>query len=182
MDVSFMLPLLLLLMGVLLLLLSSKRQTTLHFPAGEAIYQDTQEEPGETLYSHELELKGRPDFLLRLDAMIIPIEVKTGKTPPTSPYYNHIMQLIVYCVLVEAHYGVRPSHGIIRYPEQSYEVEFTAQRESELKTILVEMRFKKQSAVDVHRNHNSPGRCASCDLRAICDQRLVTQNALPLKS
>lgn len=180
MDVSFLIPLILLFIGVLLLMQSGKRQTALHFPPGEAVYHDTEEEPGETLYSHELEFKGRPDFLLRRDAMLIPVEVKTGRTPPNDPYYSHIMQLIAYCVLVEAHYGVRPSHGIIRYRDQSYDVAFSAERETELKAILAEMRFRKRSAVDVHRSHNTPSKCASCDFREVCDQRLARQNVLPL--
>lgn len=181
MDISLLLPLILLLIGVLILLQSTRRQRDLQLPPGTTIYQDTDEEPGETLYSHELQLKGRPDFLIRRDDMIIPVEVKTGRTPRDSPYPNHMMQLIVYCVLVEAHYGVRPSHGVVRYPDQSYEVAFTQELEANLKKIVEEMQFIKQSDVVVHRNHNNPRRCVACDFRDACDEQLQTQNTLPLE-
>lgn len=38
------------------------------------------------------------------------------------------MQLIAYCFLVGATYDMRPAYGVIRYPQQQFEIEFTPER------------------------------------------------------
>src|SRR4051794_11763744 len=93
------------------------QRNQLRMPAGLPMYQDTQEQPGKLLFSQRYRVKGKPDFLYEQNGLVIPIEVKTGRTPAT-PYEGHIMQLMTYCVLVEEYYGSRPPYGIIRYPKQ----------------------------------------------------------------
>lgn len=154
-----------------------RKRATLQMPAGTAIYVGIQE-LGTALYAHQYRLKGRPDFLLKRANLIIPVEAKTGKTPH-QPHDGHIMQLIAYCVLVEATYSVRPPHGVIRYPERQFEVEFTTQREIELLHILSDMQAKK-TLFELHRSHNSANKCAACGVRHECRERLDMQTALPL--
>ena len=133
----------LLLIGLAFLWLMGRRRRGLRLPAGESIYEDTQEWPGEVLYSRQHDLNGKPDFLFQQGAAIIPVEVKMGKTP-SRPYLGHIMQLMAYCVLVEANYSVRPDYGIIRYPEREFTIDFTPEREAALVAILTDMRKKKK--------------------------------------
>lgn len=178
MDGALLLPLLLIVVGVVLVLRARRRRAALGLPPGEPIYQDSQEQPGETLYSRRLRIKGRPDLLLRTHDAIIPVEVKTGRTPE-HPYWNQQIQLAAYCVLVEEHYGARPPYGILRYPDAQFTVEFSAELERDLEAVVADMR-RKRGAPTVHRNHNNPRVCAACDLRPHCDERLAIQEALPL--
>src|SRR5688500_8591495 len=113
-DPIFLIPLFMIGFALLMLAVSARKRAALQLPSGKTIYQDTQV-TGATLISHKHHLKGRPDLLIKQGNGIIPVEVKTGKTP-TRPYDSHVMQLIAYCVLVEETYGARPPYGIIRYP------------------------------------------------------------------
>lgn len=179
MEVFLLLPLVLIFAGVFILWQSRHRQATLNLPTGTPVYQDTQEVRGKVLVSKRLRLKGRPDLLLEQQGQLIPVEVKTGKTPP-QPYPGHVMQLIAYCVLVEAHYGQRPTHGIIRYAEQQFTVEFTREIEAELEALLALMHASRYEA-QVHRNHRSPSRCKGCGFQRQCDEFLPGQQALGLE-
>ena len=65
------------------------------------IYTDTRgwsavEKP---LYDPVIGLTGRPDYLVKKGKDIIPVEVKTSRTPE-APYDSHIFQLAAYCLLV----------------------------------------------------------------------------------
>lgn len=87
------------------------------------------------------------------------------------------MQLIAYCVLVEENYGTRPPYGVIRYPEQQFEIPFTSERETELINVLADIQAKKRM-LDVHRSHTSVKRCAACGYRQHCSERLDVQTPL----
>jgi CRISPR-associated exonuclease Cas4 len=169
-DLLLLLPLALLLIGIVWYWRLHQRRTQLHMPAGLPIYHDTQKKPGTLLYSHRYQVKGKPDFLYKQAEVIIPIEVKTGRTPKT-PYFSHIMQLITYCVLVEETYGTRPSYGILRYPNQQFQIEFTPEREQALLRIVADMRGKRDAIVP-HRSHNNAKACAACGYRERCEERL----------
>jgi len=97
--------------------LSARQRRSAGLPGGRVIYNDTRgwgalEKP---LIDEALGLTGKPDYLVREHGRIIPVEVKTGRTPE-SPYDGHIFQVAAYCLLVEKTYGKRPPYGIIRDP------------------------------------------------------------------
>lgn len=169
-DLFFTIAVISILLGVVILILTRRKRGELGLPTGTVIYEDTPERRGHLLYSHTLKLTGKPDALLQQGHMIIPIEVKTGRTPP-SPYPNHIMQLVAYCHLVEQAYKVRPTHGIIRYDEKEFTIAYTQELEQQLAFILHEMQDKR-SAPDVSRSHMSRAKCAACGFRAVCTERL----------
>jgi CRISPR-associated exonuclease Cas4 len=154
------------------------KRNQLRMPSGLPMYQDTQEQPGKMLFSHRYRVKGKPDFLYEQSEFMIPIEVKTGRTPAT-PYEGHIMQLMTYCVLVEENYGSRPPHGIIRYAKQDFQIDFTSERERTFVNLLKQMR-QKRNLPTVHRSHSNAKACAACGYRQVCDERLDIQLALPL--
>lgn len=158
--------------GVALLIRARRRRAWLGLPPGEVIYQDTAEHLQKTLYSRRLRLAGRPDLLVEGD-WIIPVEVKTGRTP-SYPYPGQVMQCIAYCALVEETSGVRPPHGIILFKQTGtkFVIEYTPARERELHRTLRAMRQRLQLP-EVHRSHESPQVCAACGYRERCDERLV---------
>ncbi len=165
---------LILLGGGLLLLRRARRlhqQTGL--PQGRVIYADTGawnrcEKP---LFSRRYLLTGKPDYLVDDGRTRIPVEVKSTACPP-SPYRSHVLQLAAYCLLVEEEVGQPPPYGIIKYRDQAYAIEYTAQLRAELLNVLAEMR-QHLAADDVTPSHANPNRCRSCGYREECDERLA---------
>lgn len=137
---------------------------------GELAYSDL-DRPGETLRSEKYALSGRPDYIVRRGEGYIPVEVKTGRTPD-QPHDSHLMQLGVYCVLVEELYGRRPDIGVLQYPERTFEVPFTDQFRDKVLETTLRMRLSDMTGV-VHRNHERPGKCRGCSRRDACPERLA---------
>jgi CRISPR-associated exonuclease Cas4 len=151
---------------------AARQRAASGLPGGRVIYADPKqwgplEEP---LYDARLKLTGKPDYLVRQGEQIIPVEVKTGRTP-TAPRDGHIFQLAAYCLLVERTLGVRPSYGILRYPERTFAVDYTPELEEALLATLAEMRRDERRG-DCPRSHEQPARCGRCGYRAHCDQRI----------
>ncbi len=166
------LALLLALVALWLLLRTRRQQQAAGLPRGRVIYTDTRswgpvEEP---LYDPGLALTGRPDYLVKQGAQLIPVEVKSGRTPD-FPFEGHIFQLAAYCLLVQRALAVRPDYGIIHYPNRAFAVDYTQQLESEILDLLAEIRRWERKG-SPGRSHESPARCNACGFRAICDQRL----------
>ncbi|HVL49849.1 MAG TPA: CRISPR-associated protein Cas4 [Candidatus Thermoplasmatota archaeon] len=143
---------------------------TAGFVAGELTYSDL-DQPAATLRSGRYEVGGRPDYIVRDGPHYIPVEVKTGATPQ-KPHESHVLQCATYCLLVEETYGERPPHGIISYSTGHFTVPYTEEiRDKVLETIL---RMKLADLTGTaHRNHNRPGKCASCSRREACPERLA---------
>jgi len=140
-------------------------------PYHRAIYQDTRESPDALLSVRSLPLRGKPDILIDEGHAIIPVEIKTGRTPAT-PYPGHVLQVLAYCLLVEEHYRVRPPHGIIRYPARDVTIPYTAGEEQRLRALVWEMRDAQRAGTEQHRSHRQPGRCAACGFRDRCREAL----------
>lgn len=137
---------------------------------GELAYSDL-DRPGETLRSEKYDISGRPDYIVRRGEEYLPVEVKTGRTPD-APHDSHLMQLGIYCVLVEEVYGRRPSRGYLQYPERTFEVSFTPEFRDKVLETTLRMRLAEMTGV-IHRNHERVGKCRGCSRRAICPERLV---------
>ena len=145
-----------------------------HLPAGNILYTDAGawyplEEP---LFDDRLGLVGRPDYLIeQTDGRIIPVEVKSGASPP-RPHPGHVLQLASYCLLVTSAFGQRPDHGILQYRNRAFAVTFTEEMEEDLLDILAEMRADLFED-DVPRDHEQWSRCAGCGHRPHCEDSLA---------
>lgn len=137
---------------------------------GELAYSDL-DRPAETLRAPRYELTGKPDYIVRRGDRYIPVELKTGRTPD-KPHDSHLMQLGVYCILVEERYGKRPTHGVLQYPERSFEVAYTDDFRDKVLETTLKMRLAEMTG-NVHRIHNSPGKCRGCSRRDACAERLA---------
>ena len=159
--------------GLLFLWLTRRGQVQGGLPQGRVIYADTRgwdrlERP---LFSHEFLLTGRPDYLVAAGADIIPVEVKSGRSP-AQPYLSHVLQLAAYCLLVEECYGRRPAYGIVKYTDRAFELDYTAELEDELLATMDGMRCDL-AAGDADRSHDEPRRCQTCGYRERCDRQLI---------
>ena len=140
-------------------------------PEGEIIYVDLDDESSKILASERYGLSGRPDHIIRKDGHYIPVELKTGRTPK-GPLFSHIIQVCTYCIIIEDIMGKAPPYGIIKYPERSFEIEYT----DELRSMVLNLRDRLLSDMEkgeAHRNHNRPGKCRHCSRRDKCPERLA---------
>ena len=152
---------------------SGKQRREAGLPGGRVIYTDTGGwgEVERPLYYSPLKLTGRPDYLVRQNGFLIPVEVKSGRAP-AAPYDSHIFQLASYCLLVEKTYGKRPPYGIIHYNDRNFAVDYTPELEFALMDLLADMR-RDEIKDEVDRSHEHAARCASCGFRNLCDQSLA---------
>lgn len=141
-------------------------------PAGRVTYTDTSDwDPCERpLFSSRYRLTGRPDYLVRTRQGVVPVEVKSGTAPP-QPYLAHVLQLAAYCLLVEEQEGRAPPHGVLKYRDKAFEIDYTPTLRSELVDVIDDIRYDLQGR-DVERSHDEPARCRGCGYRQQCEQRL----------
>ena len=170
----FFLAVTLLAFAIVALLLAERGRKASGLPRGRVVYSDTRGwSPVEApLYDAVTGLAGRPDYLVQQGEQVIPVEVKSSRSP-ASPYESHIFQLAAYCRLVQAEYGRRPAYGLLHYQERTFAVDYTPELEQSLIDLLVEMK-RDEHKKDVPRSHEQAGRCAKCGYRNTCDQRLTS--------
>jgi CRISPR-associated exonuclease Cas4 len=168
----FLLPVLLILIALALHWIAARRRTAAGLPAGRVVYTDTGQggKVEKPLFDPVSGLVGRPDYLVEQDDVLIPVEVKSSYAP-SEPYDSHIYQLAAYCLLVFKVYGKRPPHGLLRYRNRTFAIDFTAELEARLLDRLAEIRLQEKAG-EANRSHQSPARCAACGYRQICDQRI----------
>ncbi|MEM7348151.1 MAG: CRISPR-associated protein Cas4 [Chloroflexota bacterium] len=170
----FTLGLILLILGGQALYRSRRLQRESGLPKGRLIYADVDDRdwmpPNTALYSETYQLVGKPDYLVETKQGIIPVEVKSAQAPQI-PYFGHILQLAAYCLLVEETTGQAPPHGLLKYANALYEVDFTAELRQELLDVMTEMRQARQATV-VHRSHEQPRKCLACGFYQTCDEAL----------
>lgn len=166
------LALLLIALAVLLWWLSARQSASLGLPDGRVLYEDSgaQRRLEEPLFAEDLGLVGKPDYLVQGKQGLVPVEVKSGRTPK-KPFDSHVFQLAAYCALVERNFGKRPAYGIIRYPERSFTVEYSQGLEDRLLALLSEMQAALGSG-EMHRSHPLAARCRACGYGQLCDESL----------
>ncbi|HDQ71468.1 MAG TPA: Dna2/Cas4 domain-containing protein [Chloroflexi bacterium] len=162
----------LLVLGLLMLWLARRGRASSGLPQGRVIYADTGawQRLARPLFSRAYLLTGKPDYLVDDGADVIPVEVKSSPAP-AQPYRSHLLQLAVYCLLVEESYGRRPPYGIVKYADRAFEVDYTRQLEQELLDTLDDMRADL-AAGDAPRDHDEVHRCRACGYAEHCDERL----------
>ncbi|MFZ9857853.1 MAG: CRISPR-associated protein Cas4 [Roseiflexaceae bacterium] len=125
------------------------------------------------LVDDELQLVGKPDYIVRRGADLIPVEVKPLRRAK-RPYESDIYQLLAYCLLIERTYGNRPPYGLLRYATQTFRIDYDDDMAASVIDIVMQMHHLHDTQ-DVPRNHNSVMRCRGCGFWQKCDQSLVLQ-------
>lgn len=159
-------------LGLWLLIWARAARRGTGLPEGRVTYVDTGawdrcERP---LFSDRHRLTGRPDYLVQSKEGVIPVEVKSGAAP-RQPYRAHLLQLAAYCLLVEEQEGREPPHGILKYDDRAFEIEYTPALRSALLDTLEAIR-KDLHARDVGRSHDEARRCQGCGYREQCEERI----------
>src|SRR5579884_3249044 len=97
----------------------------LGLPAGELVYEDADGQ-GVLLFSDQYPLAGKPDYVVKLDDQrLVPVELKLSTHNATTPYSNHVLQLAAYCLILEDYAERPPTHGILRYADREFTIDYT---------------------------------------------------------
>ncbi len=136
------------------------------------VTSDVRDEGGPTLLDPTSGLRGRPDYVVRERAGLVPIEVKPLRRASVL-YDSDRMQLAVYLLLLRA---VEPTRfagfGRVRYARAAFVVTLTAALERQCLELAGRVRAARHAA-DVHRTHDVPAKCRACAVRAACGEALV---------
>lgn len=162
-------------LGAWLLWLARRDQQRLGLPQGHLSLADMPGlRQGTTLHDPYLGLRGRPDYVIALDEHTwVPVEVKSGRTPAT-PYEGHVYQVVAYALLLQRVLRKRVPFALLHYPETTFRIEVTPQREAEVLALLARMQHYRRTGQEPGRSHNVPARCASCGFQHLCNYRLHT--------
>lgn len=121
--------------------------------------------PAKALYSKQLQISGKPDYIIKEKNYIIPVEIKTGHH--TIPQESHIFQLASYCHLVEENNGGLVPYGRLIYADSDFVIPFNPKIRFEMESILRSMR-KILRQKTVQPNHNQPKKCSRCSMKNYC--------------
>ena len=134
-------------------------------------YDDTsQRELAKPLFSDYYRLTGKPDYVLHHGKALIPVEVKPTRYDH-QPRSSDVLQLAAYCLLLEEHTQIAPPYGILRYAQQSFQIDWDDDLYEQLLVTLTAMRADR-TAADVPRSHDDPRRCHACGFADRCADAL----------
>lgn len=126
---------------------------------------------GRLMEDPEWDLTGTPDYVMETDEGLVPVEVKTGKTPD-RPYPSHTVQVACYLRLLEATTGIAPTYGLLTYPQRVFQVQWDQETQSQLLVVLEKIQAA-EAAGRADRDHEHVGRCMGCARRSECTQSLA---------
>ena len=147
--------------------LITERQRALGLPEGELVYEDADGQ-GETLSSSTYPLIGKPDYVVKLpDGRPVPVELKLNVQNATVPYSNHTIQVGAYCLILEDYFEQPPTHGILRYADCEFTVEYTPALRKKVLKLLTEMeRCNAQQPPPLAKQRAA--KCRACVFQPIC--------------
>ena len=126
----------------------------------------------EIFVSRSNRLRGKPDFIERTRAGIVPVEYKSYRGKVHQAFRNHVIQVLAYCFLLEDVFGLgKVKKGRVVYDEGSFDVPYRAKERLEIAHIMSRMRMQVRGRAK--RTHTEAGKCRSCAFQKQCDQSLV---------
>ncbi len=147
-------------LGLLMLVLSLRSRRARGLGVGETVTLDDV-----MLVSKRHLLTGRPDRIVRDGRFFIPEEWKSSKK--VEPW--HLVQLGVYFIVIEDHYGVRPPYGFIVLSGGRRErVMNTPELRERVLAVAAEIRAHRKRLGDEIRGSGRPWQCRVCGQRSRC--------------
>lgn len=160
--------------AAVLWILGARLRASTGVPGGVVLFSDTGYEQvrGFAMVSQRFGLSGMPDYLIKAPEGVLPVEMKSGVMPRGGPYWNHVVQLVVYLLLVEEYYG-SVSYGVIKYRDQSVKVVFTQDLRRKVLSLVSEIRRLRTFDIEaIKRSHNMAGRCKGCGFQPVCSEAI----------
>lgn len=144
-----------------------ERQRALGLPEGELVYEDADGQ-GEPLSSSAYPLVGKPDYVVQLpDGRPVPVELKLTVQNATAPYSNHQVQVAAYCLILEDYFEQAPTHGILRYADREFTIEYTPALRRKVIRLLGQMALcSEQEPPPLARQRVA--KCRACTFQPVC--------------
>ena len=143
-----------------------KRKAVQGLPEGKIVYQDA-DGKGQPLLATSYPLSGKPDYvILSPEGVPIPVELKPT-IDSDQPQGHHVMQVAAYCVILEDLYDQRPTHGMLRYANHEFRVEYTDALKRKVVRLLADMARCDEQHPPV-LTHQLPSKCQVCPFESIC--------------
>lgn len=173
-DIEFLVVGLVLIIGAVVLLAYAAwirstvrtKKKSCGVPDGLILYSDLNV-PAAPLFSKQSRLSGKPDYIVRKEDQLIPVEVKTGQG--AHPHQSQVLQLAAYCQILEDTSGGFVPEGILVYNTVPYTIPFDPRLRFELNSAMKTMRASLRSGT-VQRNHHEPQRCRRCSMKRFCTE------------
>ena len=147
--------------------LIAERKRVLGLPDGELVYDDADGQ-GEPLHSNDYPLVGKPDYVVQLpDGRPVPIELKPNVHNATAPYSNHQMQVVAYCLILEDYFEQTPTHGILRYADCEFTIEYTPAMRKKVIRLLDQMALCSENEPPPLARQRV-AKCRVCVFQPIC--------------
>ena len=147
--------------------LENQRRHDLGLPSGELVYEDADGE-GEPLSSREAPLAGKPTYIIQLqDGRPVPIEVKPSVQNLKQPESNHIVQIGAYCLILEDYFEAPPTHGVLRYADHEFVVDYTPALRKKVLRLLKEMTNCSEDRPPSLTRQRAT-KCRACLFQPIC--------------
>jgi len=167
--ILFGLSIFLLLISIYLRINVNRQKKQYKIPKGKITYSDLNT-PEKPFFSKKYRITGKPDYIIRRNDKIIPVELKTSNS--NLPKKNHIFQLATYCQLIEDNYNVFVPYGILVYDnKKQFVINYKPELRFELENTIKKMRYLIKNK-KISRNHNDLYRCINCSYRDYCDIKL----------
>lgn len=147
--------------------LVAERKRALGLPDGKLVYENVDGQ-GEPLSSSEYPLMGKPTYVVELpDGRPVPIERKLNIRDATVPLSNHQIQVAAYCLILEDYFTQPPTHGILRYADREFTVEYTPAMRKKVIRLLSQMALcSEQEAPPLARQ--KAAKCRVCVFQPVC--------------
>ena len=147
--------------------LIAEKQRALGLPEGKLVYEDADGQGG-TLSSRDYPLAGKPDYVVQLsDGRPVPVELKLNVHDASAPFSNHIVQVAAYCLILEDYFEQPPTHGILRYADCEFTVEYTPALRKKVIRLLTEMAKCSEQQRPALKSQVVK-KCRPCTFKAIC--------------
>lgn len=147
--------------------LITERHRALGLPKGELVYEDADGE-GETLSSAAYPLVGKPDYVVQTpDGRPVPVELKLNVHDASIPYENHKVQVGAYCLILEDYFEQPPTHGILRYADNEFTIEYTPALRKKVIRLLSEMERCSERQPPPLANQRV-NKCRTCTFQTVC--------------
>ena len=147
--------------------LITERHRALGLPEGELVYEDADGQ-GEPLSSSVYPLVGKPDYIVQArDGRPVPVELKLNVHDATVPFSNHTVQVGAYCLILEDYFEQAPTHGILRYADREFTIDYTPALRKKVIKLLSEMeRCSEQQPPALARQRAA--KCRACAFQPTC--------------
>lgn len=119
--------------------------------------------------SENLNLIGKIDQLELHKEMLIPVELKTGKSPSNGIWPGHKIQIGAYALLLEDYYQKKVKHGSVIYLDQN--IRRTIIINAFLKDEIIELRKQVEQLLDSTKPPEfteNQNKCNKCGLKDLC--------------